>query len=51
MERLQTTNNLDEDSPNIVFMYILLLFLVVGNFLEKITVIGVFHYDTVKYLS
>lgn len=46
MKRFQTTNNLYENSPNVIFVYILLFFLVLGNFLEQVTVVNVFHYDT-----
>ena len=46
VKRFQTTNNLYENSPNVIFVYILLFFLVLGNFLEQVTIVNVFHYDT-----
>ena len=46
VKRFQTTNNLYENSPNVIFMYILLFFLVLGNFLEQVAIVNVFHYDT-----
>ena len=46
VKRFQTTNNLYENSPNVIFVYILLFFLVLGNFLEQVAIVNVFHYDT-----
>ena len=46
VKRFQTANNLYENSPNVIFVYILLFFLVLGNFLEQVTIVNVFHYDT-----
>ena len=46
VKRFQTANNLYENSPNVIFVYILLFFLVLGNFLEQVAIVNVFHYDT-----
>ena len=46
VKRFQTANNLYENSPNVIFVYVLLFFLVLGNFLEQVAIVNVFHYDT-----
>ena len=48
MERFKTFNYLDEDAPYIFFSEVGLFFLMFGNFLEEITIVCVFHYDTDK---
>ena len=46
MERFKTFHHLDEDAPYILFSEVGLLFLMFTNFLEKISIVCVFHYDT-----
>lgn len=46
VKRFQTADNLYENSPNVIFVYVLLFLLMFGNFLEQISVVNVFHYDT-----
>ena len=45
VKRLQAANNLYENSPNVIFVYVLLFFLVLGDFLEQVAIINIFHYD------
>ena len=48
MQRLESFDNLDKNSPNVILFEIGLLFLVLANFLKEIAIIGVLHYNTVS---
>jgi two-component SAPR family response regulator len=47
MQRFEASDYLNEDFPDVVFLDILLILLMSCDFLEKITVIRVFHHNTV----
>ena len=51
MQGFQTFYYLDEDAPDIVLFEISLLFLMLGYFLEKITVVCIFHHDAENALQ
>ena len=46
MKCLQTLYDLNEDAPDIILFEISLILLVFCNFLEEVTIISVFHYNT-----
>ena len=46
MESLQTTNYLDENVPDFLLFDIRLSLLIVGDFLEDVTIICVLHDET-----
>ena len=46
MQCFQSLYDLDKNAPNIVFFEISLLFLVLGNFLEEISVVSILHHNT-----
>lgn len=46
VEGLEAFDDLNKHIPNILFFNILISFLLFGYFLEKISVVGVFHDDT-----
>lgn len=46
MQRFEASDHLNEYFPDIVFLYVLLVLLMISNFLEKITVIRIFHHYT-----
>ena len=45
VEGLETSNHLDEYFPNFFFLDVLLVLLVGRYFLEKVSVVRVFHHD------
>lgn len=45
VQGLQTSNHLDEYFPNFFFLDVLLVLLVGRNFLEKVSVVRVFHHN------
>ena len=45
VQRLQTLDHLDEDAPDIVLLKVGLLLLMLGDFLEKITIVGILHHN------
>ena len=47
MQRLKTSNHLDEYFPNFFFLDVLLVLLVGRNFLEKVSVVRVFHHNAI----
>ena len=47
MQRFETSNNLDEDLPDLLFRNVLLHFLVLSDLLEEVTVVGEFHDDAI----
>ena len=50
MEGSQTFNNLDEDPPDIIFLHVSLVFLVLGNLLEQVPIVCILHYDTKRLI-
>ena len=48
VEHFQTFNNLNENFPNFIFLQVALLFLVFGDRLVQITLIRIFHHNTMK---
>ena len=48
MESFESTDNLNEDVPNLLFFYVGLSFLIVAYLLKDISVVGVFHHEAIK---
>ena len=48
VQNLQTLDHLDEYSPNIVFLHVCLLFLVVHYTLVEVTVVCELHHNTIE---
>ena len=47
MQGFESSNNLNKYFPNLIFMYILLLFLMIRYFLKQIAIIWELHYYAV----
>lgn len=48
VQNLQSLDHLDEDSPNIVFLHVDLLFLVPHYTLVEVTVVCKLHHNTIE---
>ena len=48
VQSLQASDNLDENFPNLVLRYVLLLLLVSGDLLKQVTIVRVLHDDADK---
>ena len=48
MKRLQALDNLDKDSPDVVFTQVSLFLLVTSDLLEQIPIVCVLHNDTIQ---
>ena len=42
----QSFYDLDKNAPNVIFFEVSLLFLMLGNFLEEISIVGILHHNT-----
>lgn len=51
MESFESTDNLNEDVPNLLFFYVGLSFLIVAYLLKDISVVGVFHHEAIKCIT
>ena len=49
MQGLETSDNLDENIPNLLFFDIGLSFLIVTYFLENVTIVCVLHYQAIAF--
>ena len=45
VQRLQALDHLDEDAPDIVLLKVGLLLLMLSDFLEKVTIVGILHHN------
>lgn len=45
VKRLQALDHLDEDAPDIVLLKVSLFLLMLRDFLEKVTIIGILHHN------
>ena len=48
MQSFQTLYDLNENAPDVILFEISLLLLMLRNFLEKVSIVGILHYDTNK---
>jgi len=51
VECSQATDHLDENAPNVLLLDVLLVFLVLGDLLEQVTVITVLHHNAKQMRS
>lgn len=51
VKRLQTADYLYEYSPDVIFMYVLLFLLMLGNLLEQVSVVHILHYDAENQIT